>query len=128
MYIDVDEEKNKSLIRRTAENIRLKQFYNRSVSYKEIEERINNSIIELMSLFLLVGTLMICYVLTLCYVSLVNETDTVNINGLNVLIGFIITLTTGIEFGLAINYNIIRKYMKQDYRKMYDLQTISENK
>lgn len=128
MYIDVDEEKNKSLIRRTAENIRLKQFYNRNVSYKEIEERINNSIIELMSLFLLVGTLMICYILTLTYISLINKTDVISINELNTLITFIIILTTGIEFGLAINYDIIRKYMKQDYRKMYDLQTISENK
>lgn len=128
MKIDIDEEKNKNLIKRTANEIRLKPFYERTVTYKEIDERVKENTIETMCLFLLVGTLLACYSLALVYVSLLNGKTTINKDELNIVMLLLIIMIFGIELGLATFYNIIKNFVKRDFNRYEDLKTIEDNK
>lgn len=128
MKIDVDEKKNKNLIRKMADEIRLKPFYERTVTYKEIDERIKENTIETMCLFLLVGTLSACYLLCLVYISLVNDSTTVNKDELNNLLAILISIFFGLELGLLTFYNIIKVSVRKDFREDDDLEIINLNK
>lgn len=128
MKIDIDETKNKVLIRRIANEIRLKPFYERTVTYKEIDERIKEHIIEIMCLFLLNGTLMICYVLALTYSLLVNGNQEFSKYEINIMLSFILSMIFGIELGLATLYNIIKNFVRKDFREADDLEIINLNK
>jgi len=128
MKIEIDETKNKNLIRKMADEIRLKPFYERTVTYKEIDERIKENVIEIMCLFIIIGSLLACYLLGLAYVLLLDGIITINKDELNIILLLLIIMLFGIELGLATFYNIIKTFVRKDFREADDLEIINLNK
>jgi hypothetical protein len=121
--IEVDEEKDRNFIRRKARELRLKPYYERNVTYKEVEEKIKERALINGSMILLIATLSVCYVLANC---LVNKEFIAE--DINLIIGVIATYTIGIISGLLMLVSSIREIVNKDYNLNYDLQTIEENK
>lgn len=128
MKVEIDETKNKVLIRRIANDIRLKPYFERNVTYKEIDERIKENVIETMCFFILIGSLLACYLLVLVYVSLLVGRTTINKDELNIMLLLLIIMLFGIELGLATFYNVIKTFVRKDFREADDLEIINLNK
>ena len=120
--IELDEKKNRRLIRFKANEIRLKPYFERMISYREVDKRIKDTMLKNIFLFL------VCSIIALIYlfaIGLINDECTnEELSG-----GFLIVIsfTIGLEFASIVTYSMIKEFMISDYKREKDLEIIEKD-
>jgi hypothetical protein len=115
--IDLDEKKHKLLLRRKAKEITLEQYYNDTISYKDMKKELDEEAP------LVIGKIIICCAITVSYICVLvifnlyfaSSNNLFTMENFNLFIGVAI----GIFFGLLIGYTFLHNYPQMKVEENY---------